>query len=109
MKDRCTLVLLALLTSCAYPLAVEERTASLESRSAIPNTVPNPDCPNPCCSFEGSYRDRCDEQGTTGVTANSMTSIVESMAVLCGASSESVEDAKTGEPELEEDSDPIEF
>lgn len=93
--------------SCAGPLESGAESRVLESRDSALDVAPNPDCPNACCSFEGQYRGACEEQGTTGVTADSMTSIVESMAALCGASADAPE--QPDEQHAEEDSEGIEF
>lgn len=81
--------LLFLLASCAYPLGtrVPDSEFVQAAEGVLQSSEPDSETSGAeaACSFEDGYRDQCDERGSTGVAAESMTSVLESMAALCGA------------------------
>lgn len=77
--------LVCLSSSCAYQIGTQvpvNASFAIEARG----TAGSPDGPTAEeLSFESAYRDQVAENGRAGVAAESVTSVLESMALLCGA------------------------
>ncbi len=79
-----------LFAACASPLGTRVPETGFAQTTGgvvqVSEPAPVPSEVKAASSFEDEYRDRCNKRGATGVAAESMTSVLESMAALCGAS-----------------------
>lgn len=82
-----------LLASCASPLGTRApETGFVQAARGLVQVSENSSgaCDSETASsFEDGYRDQCSKRGTAGVAAESMTSVLEGIAALCGANRDS--------------------